>query len=140
DVLRILQPDLRPPFAAIARLVDAVTGRDAAAELALPRADVDDVRIRRRDGDRADRGARDLVVRDVLPCHAAVARLPEAAASRPEVILERTLNASRDRDRSPPAQRSETAPAQRAEGARALGDRGTAPAPLGGHGRLDGEG
>ena len=48
------------------RLVDAVARRDVAADVGLAGADVDDVRVGRGDGDRADRGDR-LVVEDRLP-------------------------------------------------------------------------
>ncbi len=75
--LPLLCPDVVPGLAGVDRLVDAVARPHVAADVRLPRADVDDVGIGRGDGDRADRGDR-LVVEDGAPVDAAVDRLPDA--------------------------------------------------------------
>lgn len=68
-------------FPGVGRLEDAVAGIEVAADIGLAGADVDDVWIRWRDGDRADRrgDARDLAVGDVRPTQAIVGALPNAA-------------------------------------------------------------
>ena len=63
---------------AVGRLVDAGAPRRAAHVVRFARADPDDVRVRRRDGDRAD-GAGAHRVEDRRPRHAGVGRLPHAA-------------------------------------------------------------
>jgi hypothetical protein len=55
---------VRPRLAGVGRLVDAVARHDVAADARLAHADVDEVRVRLRDGDRADRRALDLTVGD----------------------------------------------------------------------------
>jgi hypothetical protein len=46
--LPFLLPHVRPRLAAVDRLVDAVAGRDVAADVGFTGADVDDIWIRRR--------------------------------------------------------------------------------------------
>ena len=89
DRLRLLQADVRPRLAGVGGLVDAVALDDVAAQLGLAHPGVDDVGIRRRDRDGADRRGLDLLVGDRPPRQAAVGRLPDAAAGRAEVVLER---------------------------------------------------
>ena len=57
DHLGFGQSDVRPGLAAIRRLVGAAALNDVAANVGLAGADVDDIGIRGRDGDRADRRA-----------------------------------------------------------------------------------
>ena len=102
------------------RLVDAVAGRDVAADVGLAGADVDDVRVGRGDGDRADRRDR-LVVEDRLPVDAAVVGLPDAAGGRGRVVGERIARHAGD-PRDPPAgRRADRAVVQAGELRRRLG-------------------
>ena len=96
--LAFLLPDVRPGLAGVGRLVDAVARGHVAADVGLARADVDDVRVGRRHGDRADRRDR-LVVEDRLPGEAAVARLPDAARGRGGVVGRADRRARRPRAR-----------------------------------------
>src|SRR6185503_9567836 len=86
--LPLLLPDLRPGLAGVRRLVDAVARRDVAADVRLPRADVDHARVARRHGDRPDGGDR-LVVEHRFPGDAAVLRFPDAARGGRGVVDER---------------------------------------------------
>ena len=86
DVARVFQPDVLPGLAGVGRLPHAVALIDRSAHVAdIAGSDVDDVRIRRRNGDRADRGDV-LLVEDGLPHHAAVGGLPRAAARGSHVV------------------------------------------------------
>ncbi len=76
--LTLLVEHVLPAPAGVRGLVDAVAGLDVAANIGLPRADVDHVRIRGGDGDRSGREQR-LVVEHRLPFVTAVDRLPDAA-------------------------------------------------------------
>src|SRR4051812_29716308 len=60
DLVTLLETDVRPMLPGVDRLVHPVTDRRVVARVLLARADVDDIWIARRDGDRADRA-------DVLP-------------------------------------------------------------------------
>src|SRR5439155_7819018 len=97
DVLRLDESLKRPRLAAVGGLPHAVAMRDVAAQRILAAADVDDVRIRRRDLDGADRPA-EIPVRDGSPGVAAVGALEHAAARRAEVVLVGTRRAAHDGD------------------------------------------
>src|SRR5205807_1251799 len=84
DPLRFRQSHVGPGFAAVGRFVDTVADRDGIARPALAGADPDGPRIRRIDGDRADR-LNGLLVEDRLEARAAVGALPHAAARRADV-------------------------------------------------------
>src|SRR6185312_5898881 len=73
-----------PRLAAVGGLVDAVAGREIGTLKSLAAADVDDVGIRRRNRDGADR-ARRLVVEDRRPRASEVVRLPDTAVDRADV-------------------------------------------------------
>ena len=79
---------MRPRLAAVAAAVDAVAERRVVARVLLAGADVDDVGIRRRQRDLADR-QHVLVVEDRLPGRAAVDGLPDAAVGAGHVEDER---------------------------------------------------
>ena len=66
NLLAVAKTEVRPRRAGVGGFVDAVTRREVRPLQSFPAADVDDVRIRRRDGDRAD-GACGLVVEDRMP-------------------------------------------------------------------------
>ncbi len=78
DVVRVLQPHVRPGLAAVGRLVDTVAPVGAARGGRLAGADPHDVWIRGSHGDVTDRDDR-LVVEDRRPRNAVVDRLPEPA-------------------------------------------------------------
>ena len=73
DLLAVAQAEVRPGLAGVGGLVDAVADGEVGALQAFAAADVDDVRVRRRDRERADRAGR-LVVEDRLPGAAVVGR------------------------------------------------------------------
>src|SRR5262245_29302499 len=85
NVVRVLEPNVRPRFAGVYRLVDAIAGERAARREGVAGADPHDVRIGRGGRDRADR---ELVVsvEDRLERRAVVGRLPQSA--RPEADVE----------------------------------------------------
>ena len=115
DHLRLGQADMRPCLAAVRRLVRAVALNDVAANVCLAGADVDHVRVRRRDRDRANRRGVDQSVGDRPPGHAAVGCLPQTAAGGAHVVLVGSRDAAGHGNRSTAASRSHAAPAERAE-------------------------
>src|SRR5262249_27297111 len=86
--LAVVLPDVIPGLAGVAGLVDAVARLDIAADVGLAAADVDHVRVGRRDGDGSD-GRDWLLIEDGLPGESAVARLPDAAGRGGGVIGKR---------------------------------------------------
>ena len=84
DLLAVAQAEVRPGAAGVGRSVDAVAHREVGALQPLAAADVDDVRIRRRHRDRADR-LRRLVVEDGLPGAPVVVGPPDAAVADADV-------------------------------------------------------
>ena len=74
-----------------------------------PRADVDDVRIRRRDGDGADRAGR-LVVEERHPVGAVVGRAPDAAVVEADVEDVRLARHAGQRAGAAGARRADVAP------------------------------
>ena len=78
DVVRVAQAQMRPRAPAVERLVDAIAERRALTVVGLARADPDDVRIRGRHRDVADR--RDaLAIEERRPGRAGVGRFPQPA-------------------------------------------------------------
>src|SRR6185369_3226201 len=93
DLARLREAEGVPRLAGIGALEDAVAMRGITAQCVFAGADVDDVRIGRVDGDRADRAA-EVFVGDRLPGVAAVGGLHDAAAGGARVVLERTRDGS----------------------------------------------
>ena len=85
DLLRVVEAEMLPAVAAVGRAIHARAVGQIFAQLRFAGADLDHVRIGRRDGDRADRGDVGLAVGDVAPGLSAVRRLPHAAVHRAEV-------------------------------------------------------
>ena len=85
DVLRVFEADVRPGLSGVSGLVHAVAVGDVAADAGFAGANVDDVGVRRSDGDRAD-GHDGGLVRERRPRRAAVHGLPDAASDGAEVI------------------------------------------------------
>ncbi len=84
DLLAVAQTEMRPRIAAVARPVHAIARREVGALQSLAASDVEHLRIRRRDGDRADRPGR-LIVEDRRPHPTVVGGLPHAAVVHPYV-------------------------------------------------------
>ena len=80
NLLRVAQAEVRPGLAGVGGLVDAVADGEVRTRQPFAAADVEDVRIGRRDGDPADRSGR-LIVEDRLPRPAGVGGLPDAAVA-----------------------------------------------------------
>ena len=95
-------PDVRPGLAGVGRLVDAVARRDVAADVGLARADVDDVRVAGRDGDRSDR-ARSAGRRTPASRSCRRRRHPHAARGGRRVVDEGSPGTPATRDTRPPA-------------------------------------
>ena len=115
DLLRLLEADVLPVPAAVGRAVHAVAVREILAEVGLARPDVDDVVIRRRDGDRTDGCYRGVVIGDVVPGGAGVDGLPDATVHRAHVEGARLHGIARHRDRAPAAKGAHEAPLHRAQ-------------------------
>src|SRR5262249_58107676 len=63
DALGLVKPQVFPRIARVGRAINSVAKRSCVARIAFTGSDPDDVRIRRRDCDRADR-QHDLIVED----------------------------------------------------------------------------
>lgn len=85
DLLGVLQPDLLPGTAGVERLVDAVAHGRRIARVPLAGAEVEDVRVRRRDLQGAD-GRVVHLVEEHRPGDAAVHRLHQPTRRGPDVI------------------------------------------------------
>src|SRR2546423_145493 len=112
DAPDLLEPHARPGLAGVARFVDPLADRDVTANPCLAGPGPDNVWIRWRDRERADR-LHGLIVEDLLPVHAAVSRLGDAARRAPRVVDERIAGNSGDR-RNPVALWPDVAPAKAA--------------------------
>src|SRR6185295_3268911 len=78
DLLDVAEPDGAPGSSTVHRLEDAVADTEIRTMETLATADINDVRIRRRDGDIAHRSGW-RAVEDRMPGPAVVIRLPHAA-------------------------------------------------------------
>jgi hypothetical protein len=107
----IAQAEVLPRPARVGRFVDAVADRQVRTLQSLAAPDVDDLRIGRRDGDRADRLGR-LIVEDRRPGVAVVGGLPDAAVVHADVKNVGLLNDARRADRPSAAERPDVPPAQ----------------------------
>ena len=117
DVMRVGEAHRPPRPARVRRLEDPGAGKGGTAvsglDLACPHPD--DVRVGGRDGDVAD-GERGLVLEDGFERHAVVGRLPDVAASRPDVERARARARGRDGLDAPALERGpERLPVQRPE-------------------------
>src|SRR6185369_5196785 len=90
DLARVLETNALPGAARIGALVDAVAERGGlAAHGVLTGAHVDDVRVVRGNGDRADAAHAEAAIRDVAPVRAGVVGLPHASAGVAGIVDER---------------------------------------------------
>ena len=114
DHLAVAQPEMLPRASGVGGLVDPVADRQIGTDDARAGADVDDVGVRRRDGDRADRAGR-LVVEQRHPVGAVVGRSPDAAVVEAGVEHVRLAGDAGQRAGASGASRADVAPAHLAE-------------------------
>ena len=117
NLLAVAEAEMRPRLAGVGRLVDAVADRQIGAGEPFAAADVDDVRVRRRDRDRADRSG-GLVVEDRRPRPPEVGRLPHPAVYRAGIEDVRLRRHAGDGFGPSAAERSDRTPAHFAKRAR----------------------
>ena len=103
NLSRIAKADVLPRLPRIRRAVDAVTGGDIASGAGRSRPNVDDVRIRRSDRNRAHRAHAEKTIRHVGPVIAGVRRLENTASCAAKIVDERLSGNPRRRGRSSPA-------------------------------------
>ena len=112
--LRVAQPEMQPRLALVRGLVEAVANCQVGADDAGARADVDDLGIRRRDGNGANRpGA--LAIEQRHPVGAVVGGAPDAAVVEAGVEGVGLAGHARDRARTPGARRANVSPPHLAE-------------------------
>ena len=109
NLLAVAQAEVRPGGAGVGGLVDSVADRQIGTMQSFATADVDDVRIRGRDRDRADRAGR-LLIEDRLPGAAVVVGLPHSAIHRADVEDIRLAGNAGDRARASAAKWADVAP------------------------------
>ena len=120
DHLAVAQPEMRPRRAGVGGLVHAVAGGQVGADDAAAAPDIDDVRVGRRHGDRADR-AGGLVVEDRHPVGAVVGGAPHAAVVEADVEHVGLAGHAVEGARAPGAGRTDRAPVHVAIEIRRLG-------------------
>ena len=116
DVLRAVEPAMRPRLAGVGGLVHPVPESHGIAQRRFTAADIERVGRRGRHGDRADRG-HGLSVEHRGPDASGVNRLPDAAIHRAEVELVRASRHPGHRRGSATAEGAEHAPAKARVGA-----------------------
>src|SRR5213594_1451251 len=84
NLARLLEPDVLPGLAGVGGFVHAVAELDRIAHVGFAGADIDDVRIRRRDSNRANRCRRGRVEHR-RPGAPAIRGFPNAAAYRTKI-------------------------------------------------------
>ncbi len=115
DRVRVPQTGVAPGLAGIGRLVDTVARNKRVADIRLARTGINDIRVRRRDRQRANAiGSVELAVRNVRPGEAVVCRAPYAAVDTAEIERKRRAGHGIDRNRASPDSRTDVAPVQRA--------------------------
>ena len=114
DVPRVFQPDVFPGLSTVERLVYPIAVGDVAANAGLTAAGVDDVVVRRRHGDTADRGDV-FFVENGLPIRPGVGGSPDAARGRAEIEDGGLSRNTSHGQGAPTAERADLAPAHRAE-------------------------
>ena len=97
DLSRVGEADGAPRFAAVAGAPDTIAMRNITANRILARTDVNNVRIRLADADRAN-GTAEVFVGNACPGDSAVGRFENTAASRSEIVFVGTLARPCDRD------------------------------------------
>ncbi len=109
DLLAVAQAQVHPRRAAVGGLVDAVADREIRTMQPFAAADVNNVRIRRRNFDCTDRASR-LLIKDRLPGPPKVIGLPDPAIHGAYIEHVRLTRHARNRTRAPAAKRANIAP------------------------------
>ena len=108
DGMRVRQADELPRLAGVDRFINSVAADDVAADAGFARPDINDVRIRLRNGDRADRRRHAFrLVGQRLPVQSAIGGLPHAAGSSAHVIHVGLTHDARDRGNASAAKRAD---------------------------------
>ena len=84
NVPRVFQSDVLPGPAAVERFVDAIAVRNIAANARLARANINNVVVRRRNLNRANRGD-GFLIKNRRPVRARVSRFPNPARRRSKI-------------------------------------------------------
>lgn len=112
DDVRLAEADKRPALAAIGGLIHTLAGQHSISRSGIACANINNLRIRGRDGHCADIVALEIFVGDVLPAVAVVITLPHAAARRAHVKNIRLVGDARDRGDAPAGIGADAAPVQ----------------------------
>src|SRR5215213_2205405 len=110
DVARITQPAVGPAPPGVGTAVDAVAMGDVDTDGRFAGTSVDDVRVGRRNRQRADRGCGEEAIGHGLPVGAAIGCLPDAAGHRAEVVGMRLLGAAGHGDHPTATKRTNASP------------------------------
>ena len=111
DLLRVPQSQMLPAPPRVDRLVNPIPNGKIWPPQALSTANINRVRIRRRDRQRSDRTSR-LIVEDRIPSPAKVVRLPNSAIVRRHIKDIRLPRNSRNSHRASAAKRPNRTPVQ----------------------------
>ncbi len=106
------EPDVCPRLAGIRRFEHADSIRVLAADVRLTGSDINNIRVRRRHRDRADRANRNAFIRDREPSVSRVLRFPHTAADGAHIERIRLIRMACDAIGSTATQRSHVAPCQ----------------------------
>ena len=109
DHLRFAKTQVRPRLSGVGRLVDPVAHRKVGPDDPRSGADINDVWIRRRHGDRAN-GARRLRVEQRHPRRAVVGRAPDSAVVESDVKDARLARHAGQRARAAGSRRADLSP------------------------------
>src|SRR5215471_5058298 len=115
DVAACLKTAVRPGDAGVGRAVDAVTVGDVGANAALAHPGIDDVGVRRGDGQRTHRCSLEEAVGHVPPAQTSIDRLPDAPARRAEVERSRFAGITGDGHDAPATKGPDQPPVKPAE-------------------------
>ena len=107
-VTEVLQ--MRPRFSGVGGFVDAIAGREIRALQSFAAAHVNDIRVGRSNGKRAD-GTAGLIVENRIPGVAEIGGLPDAAVDRGHVEDIRLMRHAGDGHGAAPAERADATPA-----------------------------
>ncbi len=111
DLPRVLQPYVTPRGAAVSGFVDAVTGREIFANVALAGPGIDSLSVGGSHGQRPDRGHW-LAVKDWCPDNSGVGRFPYPAIDRAKIKRRRVARNAGHSHHASPAKRADQAPFQ----------------------------
>src|SRR5207302_232874 len=110
DLLCILEAEVVPGLAGVGGFIYSVADGEIGSMQPFTTADVDDVGVARRHGDRAD-GLRRLIVENWIPCAPGVVALPHAAVDFRDIENHWRAGDARDGARAAAAKWADHAPA-----------------------------